>query len=135
MRTIDHIGIAVRSLDERRKLYEALGLELSGEETVAEQKVRVAFLPVEGTRIELLEPTAPDSPIAGFIEKRGEGLHHHCLEVDDVAVAMERLRALGFNLLSNEPQKGAHGARVCFIHPKSAGGVLIELSQPGERHP
>ena len=135
MRTIDHIGIAVRSLDERRKLYEALGLELSGEETVAEQKVRVAFLPVEGTRIELLEPTAPDSPIAGFIEKRGEGLHHLCLEVDDVAVAMERLRALGFNLLSNEPQKGAHGARVCFIHPKSAGGVLIELSQPGERHP
>ena len=135
MRTIDHIGIAVRSLDERRKLYEALGLELSGEETVAEQKVRVAFLPVEGTRIELLEPTAPDSPIAGFIEKRGEGLHHLCLEVDDVAVAMERLRALGFNLLSNEPQKGAHGARVCFIHPKSAGGVLIELSQPGEPHP
>ena len=131
MRTIDHIGIAVRSLDERRKLYEALGLELSGEETVAEQRVRIAFLPVAGTRLELLEPTAPDSPIAGFIEKRGEGLHHLCLEVEDIVATMERLRSQGFNLLSSEPQKGAHGARVCFIHPKSAGGVLIELSQPG----
>ena len=131
MRTIDHIGIAVRSLDEQRKLYEALGLELSGEETVAEQRVRIAFLPVAGTRLELLEPTAPDSPIAGFIEKRGEGLHHLCLEVEDIVATMERLRSQGFNLLSSEPQKGAHGARVCFIHPKSAGGVLIELSQPG----
>ena len=131
MRTIDHIGIAVRSLDERRKLYEALGLELSGEETVAEQRVRIAFLPVAGTRLELLEPTTPDSPIAGFIEKRGEGLHHLCLEVEDIVATMERLRSQGFNLLSSEPQKGAHGARVCFIHPKSAGGVLIELSQPG----
>jgi len=93
--------IAVRSLDERRRLYEALGLELSGEETVPEQKVKVAFLPVEGTRLELLEPTAPDSPIAGFIEKRGEGLHHLCLRVDDVGVAMERLRAQGFTLLSS----------------------------------
>ena len=135
MRTIDHIGIAVRSLDERRKLYEVLGLELSGEEVVAEQKVRVAFLPVEGTRIELLEPTAPDSPIAGFLEKRGEGLHHLCLAVEDIAGTFERLRAQGFALLTSEPQKGAHGARVCFIHPKSAGGVLIELSQPGGRHP
>jgi methylmalonyl-CoA epimerase len=135
VRTIDHIGIAVRSLDERRRLYEALGLDLSGEETVPEQKVKIAFLPVEGTRLELLEPTAPDSPIAGFIERHGEGLHHLCLRVDDVGAAMERLRAQGFALLSSEPQKGAHGARVCFIHPKSAGGVLIELSQPGEPHP
>lgn len=132
MRTIDHIGIAVRSLAERRTLYEALGLELSGEETVAEQKVRVAFLPVEGTRLELLEPTAPDSPIAGFIEKRGEGLHHLCFAVGDIVATMERLRGLGVTLLSSEPQKGAHGARVCFIHPRSAGGVLIELSQPGD---
>jgi methylmalonyl-CoA epimerase len=132
VRSIDHIGIAVRSLGERRKLYEALGLELSGEETVAEQKVRVAFLPVEGTRLELLEPTAPDSPIAAFIEKRGEGLHHLCLRVEDIAATMERLRSQGFTLLSSEPQRGAHGARVCFVHPKSAGGVLIELSQPGD---
>jgi len=134
VRTIDHIGIAVRSLAERRALYEALGLALSGEEVVPEQKVRVAFLPVEGTRLELLEPTAPDSPIAGFIEKRGEGLHHLCLRVDDIASAMARLREKGFTLLASEPQKGAHGASVCFIHPKSAGGVLIELSQPGEHH-
>jgi methylmalonyl-CoA epimerase len=132
VRTIDHIGIAVRSLAERRTLYEALGLELAGEETVAEQKVKVAFLPVDGTRLELLEPTGPDSPIAAFIERRGEGLHHLCLRVDDIAAAMARLREQGFTLLSAEPQRGAHGASVCFIHPKSAGGVLIELSQPGE---
>lgn len=135
MRVLDHIGIAVRSLDERRKVYEALGLELSGEETVAEQKVRVAFLPVEGSRIELLEPTAPDSPIAGFLEKRGEGLHHLCFRVDDIVAAMARLRAQGLALLSAEPQTGAHGARVCFIHPKSTGGVLIELWEDAKEHP
>jgi len=135
VRVLDHIGIAVRSLDERRKVYEALGLELSGEETVAEQKVRVAFLPVEGSRIELLEPTAPDSPIAGFLEKRGEGLHHLCFRVDDIVAAMARLRAQGLALLSAEPQTGAHGARVCFIHPKSTGGVLIELWEDAKEHP
>lgn len=135
MRVLDHIGIAVRSLDERRNVYEALGLELSGEETVAEQKVRVAFLPVEGSRIELLEPTAPDSPIAGFLEKRGEGLHHLCFRVDDIVAAMARLRAQGLALLSAEPQTGAHGARVCFIHPKSTGGVLIELWEDAKEHP
>lgn len=116
-------------------MYEALGLELSGEETVAEQKVRVAFLPVEGSRIELLEPTAPDSPIAGFLEKRGEGLHHLCFRVDDIVAAMARLRAQGLALLSAEPQTGAHGARVCFIHPKSTGGVLIELWEDAKEHP
>jgi methylmalonyl-CoA/ethylmalonyl-CoA epimerase len=135
VRVLDHIGIAVRSLDERRNVYEALGLELSGEETVAEQKVRVAFLPVEGSRIELLEPTAPDSPIAGFLEKRGEGLHHLCFRVDDIVAAMARLRAQGLALLSAEPQTGAHGARVCFIHPKSTGGVLIELWEDAKEHP
>ena len=135
MRVLDHIGIAVRSLDERRNVYEALGLELSGEETVAEQKVRVAFLPVEGSRIELLEPTAPDSPIAGFLEKRGEGLHHLCFRVDDIVAAMARLRAQGLALLSAEPQTGAHGARVCFIHPKSTGGVLIALWEDAKEHP
>ena len=135
MRVLDHIGIAVRSLDERRKVYEALGLELSGEETVAEQKVRVAFLPVEGSRIELLEPTAPDSPIAGFLAKRGEGLHHLCFQVDDIVATMASLRAQGLALLSAEPQTGAHGARVCFIHPKSTGGVLIELWEDAKEHP
>jgi len=135
VRVLDHIGIAVRSLDERRKVYEALGLELSGEETVAEQKVRVAFLPVEGSRIELLEPTAPDSPIAGFLAKRGEGLHHLCFQVDDIVATMASLRAQGLALLSAEPQTGAHGARVCFIHPKSTGGVLIELWEDAKEHP
>jgi methylmalonyl-CoA/ethylmalonyl-CoA epimerase len=133
--TLNHIGIAVRSLDERRRVYEALGLLLDGEETVPEQKVRVAFLPVEGTRIELLEPSAPDSPIAGFLEKRGEGLHHLCFQVDDVVATMSRLRGQGFALLSAEPQAGAHGARVCFIHPKSTGGVLIELWQDAKEAP
>ncbi len=135
MKVLDHVGIAVRSLAERRKVYEALGLELSSEETVAEQKVRVAFLPVHGSRIELLEPTAPDSPIAGFLAKRGEGLHHLCFQVDDIVATMTELRAQGFALLSPAPEQGAHGARVCFIHPKSTGGVLIELRQQSEGPP
>jgi len=131
MRVIDHIGVAVRSLEERAAFYRALGLEVEGEETVSEQKVRVAFVPVEGTRVELLEPTAKDSPIARFIDKRGEGLHHLCFRVEDVRKSMADLAAAGFRLLSDEPQMGAHGALVCFVHPASAGGVLIELSQPG----
>jgi len=134
VRVVNHIGIAVRSLDERRKVYEALGLEVGGEEIVASQKVRVAFLPVEGTRIELLEPTAPDSPIAGFIDKRGEGLHHLSFQVPDIVATMESLRKKGFTLLSSEPQPGAHGARVCFVHPRSTGGVLIELWEGAEGH-
>ena len=135
MKVLDHIGIAVQSLERSRAFYEALGVTVEGGEEVASQKVRVAFLPVEGTRLELLEPTAPESPIAKFIEKRGEGLHHLCFRVDDVRAAMAGLRAKGYTLLSEEPQPGAHGALVCFVHPKSSGGVLIELSQPGEAHP
>jgi len=131
MRVIDHIGVAVRSIEERASFYRALGLAVEDEETVAEQKVRVAFVPVEGTRVELLEPTAEDSPIARFIDKRGEGLHHLCFRVEDVRKSMADLAAAGFRLLSEEPQEGAHGALVCFVHPASAGGVLIELSQPG----
>lgn len=134
MRVLHHVGIAVRSLAERREVYEALGLAVEGEETVTAQKVRVAFLPVEGSRIELLEPTGPDSPIAGFIEKRGEGLHHLCFQVDDILAAMDTFRGQGFTLLTSEPQAGAHGARVCFVHPKSTGGVLIELWEGAEGH-
>ena len=130
MTGVDHIGIAVRSLDERLALYRALGLEVEGREDVPSEKVRVAFLPAEGTRIELLEATSPDSPIAAFIEKRGEGMHHVCLRVDDIRAAMASLKAQGVRLLSDEPRPGAHGSRVCFVHPRSAGGVLIELSQP-----
>jgi methylmalonyl-CoA/ethylmalonyl-CoA epimerase len=131
MKRLNHIGIAVKSLNERLALYRALGLAVQGEEEVSSQKVKVAFLPFEGSQIELLEPTAPESPIAGFIEKKGEGLHHICFEVDDIRVAMADLKAQGFQLLSDEPRMGAHGSQVCFIHPKSGGGVLIELCQPG----
>jgi len=131
IRGVDHIGIAVRSIEERVSLYRALGLAVAGEEVVPAEKVRVAFLPVGETRVELLEPTAPDSPVARFIEKRGEGLHHICFEVEDIRATMAELAALGFELLSAEPKAGAHSSLVCFIHPRSAGGVLIELSQPG----
>lgn len=132
MRKLDHVGIAVRSLSERAPLWRTLGLAVEGEEEVAGQQVRVAFLPVEGTRLELLEPTGPDSPIARFIAKRGEGLHHLAVRVDDIAATMAALRRDGCELLSAEPQAGAHGSLVCFVHPRSAGGVLLELCQAGE---
>ena len=129
---LDHIGIAVASLDEGTAFYEALGLEVTGTDEVPEQGVRVAFLPVGDTRIELLEPTGPESPIARHLEKRGPGMHHLCVRVDDIEAAMRRLADAGYRLLSDEPQLGAHGCRVCFVHPKSTGGVLLELSQPAE---
>lgn len=127
---VDHIGIAVRSLEEGTAFYRALGLVEEGREEVPEQGVRVAFLPAGRTRLELLEPTGPASPIARFLERRGPGIHHICLEVDDIRAVMTRLKARGFELLSEEPLVGAHGALVCFVHPRSGGGVLLELSQP-----
>ena len=126
---VHHIGIAVRSLQERVPLYRALGLEVAGGEAIVSEMVRVTFLPVGDTRIELLEPTAPESPVAKFIATRGEGLHHICLEVDDIRATMAMLAAQGFQLVSNEPKPGAHGVLVCFVHPRSTGGVLIELRQ------
>jgi methylmalonyl-CoA/ethylmalonyl-CoA epimerase len=129
---LDHIGIAVASLAEGAAFYEALGLEVTGTDEVPEQGVKVAFLPVGDTRLELLEPTGPDSPIAKHLEKRGPGMHHLCVRVDDIEAAMRRLADAGYRLLSDEPQPGAHGCKVCFVHPKSTGGVLLELSQPGE---
>jgi methylmalonyl-CoA/ethylmalonyl-CoA epimerase len=128
--TIDHIGIAVESLAQGVEFYEALGLELEGIEEVAEQGVKVGFLPVGDPRIELLEPISEESPIAKYLERRGPGLHHICLRVDDIRAAMAGLVEQGFRLLSDEPQKGAHDCLVCFVHPKSTGGVLLELSQP-----
>ncbi|MEW6337864.1 MAG: methylmalonyl-CoA epimerase [Acidobacteriota bacterium] len=130
MRVLDHVGIAVRSIEERSRVYRALGMDVAAVEDVPGQKVRVAFLPLEGTRLELIEPTDPSSPIAGFLEKRGEGVHHLCFQVDDVRAAMARLSEHGMQLLAREPVVGADGALVCFVHPRSAGGVLIELSQP-----
>ena len=129
---LDHIGIAVASLAEGAAFYEALGLEVTGTDEVPEQGVRVAFLPVGDTRIELLEPTGPESPIARHLEKRGPGMHHLCVRVDDIEAAMRRLAGAGYRLLSDEPQPGAHGCKVCFVHPKSTGGVLLELSQPAD---
>lgn len=132
IRRVNHIGIAVRSLRERVPLYRALGLEPSGGEEIGSEMVRVAFFPAGETRIELLEPTSPESPIARFLAKRGEGLHHICLEVEDIRATMAELSAQGFRLLSEESKLGAHGTQVCFIHPASAGGVLIELCEVRE---
>ena len=127
---LDHVGIAVASLEEGAAFYRALGLEVTGTEEVPEQGVRVAFLPLGDTRLELLEPTGETSPIARHLERRGAGLHHLCVQVDDIRAAMRQLADAGYRLLSDEPQPGAHGCLVCFVHPKSAGGVLLELSQP-----
>lgn len=130
--TLDHIGIAVESIAERLAVYEALGLEATAFELVEEQGVRVAFLPVGDSCIELLEPTGPTSPIARHLVRRGPGMHHICLRVKDIRQAMTRLSEQGFELLSDEPQHGAHNCLVCFVHPKSTGGVLLELSEPAE---
>ncbi|MCP4901936.1 MAG: methylmalonyl-CoA epimerase [bacterium] len=127
---LDHVGIAVASIDEAAGLYRALGLPIEATESVAEQGVRVAFLPAGDTRLELLEPTGPDSPIARFLDRKGPGIHHLSLQVDDIKTAMTELAAQGYELLSDEPQSGAHGSLVCFLHPRSAGGVLLELTQP-----
>ncbi len=132
--SLDHIGIAVPSISEGVALYRALGLELDGTEAVAEQGVNVGFLRIGDTRIELLEPLGPESPIARHLERRGPGIHHLCLRVPDIRLVMARLRDAGYLLLSDEPERGAHGALVCFIHPRAATGVLIELSQPSEAH-
>jgi methylmalonyl-CoA epimerase len=126
---IDHLGIAVRSLDQALRFYrDQLGLEIALRETVAQEKVNVAMLPLGDPRIELLEPTEADSVIGKFLDKRGEGLHHVALKVPDLAAAVARLRAAGVRLL-NEPREGAGGHLYVFVHPSSTGGVLIELIQ------
>ena len=126
--TLDHIGIAVRSLASA-KIYEDLGLTIEHVETVETQRVKTAFLSVGDSNLELLEPTSPDSPIAKFIEKRGEGIHHICLRVDDLEAHLERLKAAGYRLINEAPVPGAHGCRVAFLHPSAGNGVLIELSE------
>jgi methylmalonyl-CoA/ethylmalonyl-CoA epimerase len=131
MTKLDHIGIAVRSLDAV-KIYEALGLKVEHTEVVETQKVRTAFLSVGDSNLELLEPTGPDSTIAKFIEKRGEGIHHICLRVDDIEAHLARLKAEGYRLINEHPVPGAHGCRVAFLHPAAGNGVLIELSEKVE---
>ncbi|MFW9789508.1 MAG: methylmalonyl-CoA epimerase [Candidatus Thorarchaeota archaeon] len=130
---ISHIGIAVESIEKWLGFYkDVLGLEFGGSEEVKEQKVRVAFLKIGESQIELLEPTSDDSPIAKFLKKRGGGIHHIAVEVDDIEVALARHRKAGAQLIDNEPRIGAHNMRMAFVHPKASGGVLLELC---ESHP
>ncbi|MFL6273765.1 MAG: methylmalonyl-CoA epimerase [Blastocatellia bacterium] len=125
---IDHLGIAVHSIADSLGFYrEALGLELKGKEVVADQGVTVAMLPVGESRIELLEPLSEDSTVARFIAKRGEGLHHICYEVENLAAKLAELGARGVRVLDGYPRRGAEGKLVAFLHPASANGVLVEL--------
>ena len=129
---INHIGIAVRSIDASAPFYrDVLGMVFEGTEVVAEQKVKVAFFSVGESRVELLEPTADDSPVAKFLEKNGEGTHHVAYEVDDLVATLEKLKAAGVRLIDEVPRCGAHGTRIAFLHPKASGGVLTELCQGG----
>jgi len=129
---IDHIGIAVNSMDEGKKFWsEVLGLDFSGEETVAEQKVTTGFFPVGESEVELLESTAPDGPVAKYIEKKGAGVQHIAFVVEDVAAALEELKAKGVPLIDQQPRRGAGGKQIAFLHPKATGGVLVELCQCG----
>lgn len=127
---IDHLGIAVKSIARARIFYEALGLRIMQEETVAQERVKAAMLPVGESRVELLEPTEEDSPVGRFLAKRGEGLHHVALQVEDIHAAMQRLKAQGAKLISEQVQVGAGGHLYFFVHPSSAGGVLVEIVQP-----
>ncbi|MBX3468905.1 MAG: methylmalonyl-CoA epimerase [Planctomycetes bacterium] len=127
---IDHLGIAVKDLAQAEPLFAALlGAPAAGREVVASEQVEVSFFRVGESRIELLQATSPESPIARAIERRGEGVHHVCLAVDDIEAEVARLRGLGFQFVGDAPRPGAGGHRVAFIHPKSAGGVLVELSE------
>ena len=127
---ISHLGIATRGIDEALKFWQdALGLENVHTETVEDQKVRVAMLPIGETNIELLEPTSEDSPIAKFLEKRGGGIHHIAVEVENIGESLAKLKAEGARLIDEQPRVGAEGCLVAFVHPSAAGGVLLELVQ------
>jgi len=131
IRKVDHIGIAVRNIEEALRVYrDALGLPLTRVQEVPEQKVRIAFLPVGDCELELVEPTTTDSSVARFLEKRGEGLHHICFEVEDIEAALQELTARGLRPIDKKPRQGAIGL-VAFLHPKSAHGVLIEIVEKG----
>ena len=127
---IDHLGIATKGIDEALKFWtDALGLENIHTEVVEDQKVRVAMLPIGESRIELLEPTSDDSPISKFLEKRGGGIHHIAVEVENIESALKQLRDKGMRLIDETPRVGAEGCLVAFVHPSSTGGVLLELVQ------
>ena len=129
LKRVDHVGIAVKNLDESVKFYESLGFKASGYEVVTEQKVKVAFLPCGDSELELLESTEPDGPIARFIEKNGPGIQHIAIRVDDIDKALEELKAKEVRLIDQTPRYGAGNARIAFVHPKATGGVLLELTQ------
>ncbi len=131
---IDHIGIAVKSLDNALKFYETLGIKPYHFEEVESQKVKTAFIKVGDTNIELLESTSEEGPIAKYIAKKGEGIHHICYEVENVGLALEKMKSEGFKLIDENPKPGAHGKIVAFIHPKSTNGVLTELAQDAGNH-
>lgn len=128
--TLDHVGIAVADLSAALAFYrDALGLEVTAPEEVPTEQVRAVFVPVGESSLELLEATAPASAIARFVERRGPGIHHITLRVDDLDAALAALKARGVRLVDETPRPGAHGSRVAFVHPSSAGGVLLELKQ------
>lgn len=127
---VDHIGIAVKDLEQAKKFYtEVLGMTAAGEEVVEQQKVKVCFIPCGDSEVELLESTSPDGPIAKFIEKNGEGIQHLAIRVDDIKATLEDLKAKGVRLIDQEPRYGAGGASIAFVHPKATGGILLELSE------
>jgi methylmalonyl-CoA/ethylmalonyl-CoA epimerase len=131
VKTINHIGIAVTSIAEQRPFYETmLGAIYEGEEVVPDQKVKVAFFRIGETRVELLEPTDPTSTVAGFIEKRGQGLHHLAYSVDNLQARIDELKAKGVRMIDEKPRGGAHHNQIAFVHPKSSGGVLTEICEP-----
>ncbi|MDD3050315.1 MAG: methylmalonyl-CoA epimerase [Candidatus Cloacimonetes bacterium] len=132
IKNISHIGIAVKDLDKAIEFYQKLGLELESTEVVESQKVKVAFFPVNNTRIELLSATSEDSPIAKFIEKKGEGIQHIAFAVDNLPESLKQSEEKGIVLIDKEPRPGAHNAQIAFLHPKSTGGVLVELCE--EKH-
>ena len=130
LKKIDHIGIATKKIDDVLPFYaNGLGLEIEHRVEVPSQKVMTAFMQVGETHIELLEATSEDSPIAKFVEKKGTGIHHICYQVDDIHAALAQLKQSGATLIDEEPREGAHGKLVAFVHPKSTGGVLVELAQ------
>ncbi len=127
---IDHLGLAVNSIDEGKNFWtDVLGLELTGTETVEAQKVTTAFLPVGESEVELLESTAPDGPVAKFIEKRGQGFQHVAFRVENIEEALAELKEKGIQLIDEKPRKGAGGAMIAFLHPKATNGILVELCE------
>ena len=127
---IDHIGIAVKSIDQAKKFYtEILGLKIEGIENVADQKVNVAFLPITDSELELVESTHPDGPVAKYIEARGEGIQHIAFRVEDIEEALAELKEKGVRLIDEKPRKGAGGSKIAFIHPKETNGVLVEICE------